>query len=80
MCKQVAIRYKGCNCVIVNRRKCAIAKQQTFEAGHSIWCKGGVRNLEEFARCERCRTYAAEQKQKFRKKVRVKPTTQCFCI
>ncbi|OBT75781.1 hypothetical protein VF21_05571 [Pseudogymnoascus sp. 05NY08] len=80
MCKQVAIRYKLCNHVKVHRHKCAIAKQQTFEAGRSIWCKGGVRNLEEFAKCKRCQRDTIEIKQELRKKIGVKPTTQCFCM
>lgn len=80
MCRKIAIRHRACNNVKVHRKKCAIAEQKTMEAGRSIWCKGGTRNLDEFTKCARCRTLTIEIKHELRQKLGVKPTTKCFCM
>lgn len=49
-------------------------------AERSIWCKGGMRNLNEFTKCARCRRDTVREKEGIRKKLGIKPTTKCFCM
>jgi hypothetical protein len=60
----LAVRYKLCNCVKIHQKKCADAEKRSAEAERSIWCKGAMRNLEEFALCKKCRTQRAVRKEK----------------